>query len=482
MDNSCSSESMIHVFLVSFPGQGHVNPMLRLGKRLASKGMMITFCAPECIGRDMRKVNDNISDQPTPYGGGSIRFEFFDGWEYGQTGGPNRMELELQTLELVGRRELPLILKKQARPVSCLINNSFVPWVCDVAESFGIPNAVLWVQSCASFSAYYHYNFDLVQFPTEDRPEMDVEIPGMPVLRHDEVPGFLHPKGANFLALRTTILNQFKKMSVPFCFLIDSFEELEADIIRHMSGLCTIKTVGPLLFKDRKVEERNDVRADLVSSDNSIIEWLDSKPIPSVVYISSGSIALPSQEQVNEIAQALITARVCFLWIMKSSQSKYFQPVGLPEGFLDKVGDDGKVVEWCPQERVLAHPSIACFVTHCGWNSTMEAIAYGVPVLTYPYFGDQVLNAKFLVDEFKIGLRLSRGAFEKTISCDEIEKCLTQIMSGPKAREFKENALEWKKKAEEAVADGGSSDRNIEQFVKEIIRKINNEKLQKSSN
>ncbi|XP_031107974.1 limonoid UDP-glucosyltransferase-like [Ipomoea triloba] len=480
MDDSCSNESLIHVFLVSFPGQGHVNPLLRLGKRLASKGMFVTFCAPECIGRDMRRVNDNISDRPTPYGAGSIRFEFFDGWEYGQTGAENRLELELQTLELVGRRELPSILQKQARPVSCLINNSFIPWVCDVAESLGIPNAVLWVQSCASFSAYYHFNFDLVPFPTDGSPEMEVEIPGMPVLKHDEVPGFLHPRGARFHALRTTILNQFKKMSVPFCFLVDSFEELEADIIGHMSGICTVKTVGPLLFKDPEVEESNEVRADLVSSDkNSIIEWLDSKPVSSVVYISSGSIALPSQEQVNEIAQALIKARVCFLWIMKS-QAKYYEPVVLPMGFLEKVGDHGKVVEWCPQERVLAHPSIACFVTHCGWNSTIEAIAYGVPVLTFPYFGDQVLNAKFLVDEFKMGLRLSRGVFEnRTISCDEIEQCLTQVMSSPNMGEIKENALKWKKKAEEAVADGGSSDRNIEQFVNEIMRRSRNEKYVK---
>nr|GME15609.1 cinnamate beta-D-glucosyltransferase-like [Ipomoea batatas] len=394
MDYSCSNESLIHVFLVSFPGQGHVNPLLRLGKRLASKGMFVTFCAPECIGRDMRRVNHNISDRPTPYGAGSIRFEFFDGWEYGQTGAENRLELELQTLELVGRRELPSILQKQARPVSCLINNSFIPWVCDVAESLGIPNAVLWVQSCASFSAYYHFNFDLVPFPTDGSPEMEVEIPGMPVLKHDEVPGFLHPRGARFHALRTTILNQFKKMSVPFCFLVDSFEELEADIIGHMSGICSVKTVGPLLFKG---EEGNDVRADLVSSDNnSIIEWLDSKPVSSVVYISSGSIALPSQEQVNEIAQALIKARVCFLWIMKSQ---------------------------------------------------------------------------------------AKGVFEnRTISCDEIEERLTQVMSGPNAGEIKENALKWKKKAEEAVADGGSSDRNIEQFVNEIMRRSRSEKLQESSN
>ncbi|KAM3379249.1 cinnamate beta-D-glucosyltransferase-like [Capsicum galapagoense] len=85
MGSQGTMDSFVHVFLISFPGQGHVNPLLRLGKCLTSKGVLITYCVPECVGKDMGAANKNIiSDEPTPYGDGFIRFEFFDGWEYTQ--------------------------------------------------------------------------------------------------------------------------------------------------------------------------------------------------------------------------------------------------------------------------------------------------------------------------------------------------------------------------------------------------------------
>lgn len=99
-------------------------------------------------------------------------------------------------LKTVGREVLPTMIKEnkvEGRHVSCLINNPFIPWVCDVADSLGIPCAVLWVQSCASFSSYYHYHFNLAPFPNETYPDIDVHLPNMPILKWDELPSFLHP-------------------------------------------------------------------------------------------------------------------------------------------------------------------------------------------------------------------------------------------------------------------------------------------------
>ncbi|KAK8626904.1 hypothetical protein V6N13_134534 [Hibiscus sabdariffa] len=96
---------------------------------------------------------------------------------------------------------------EQNRPVSCFINNPFIPWVSDLAQSLGIPSAMFWVQSCACFAAYYHYNRGLVPFPNESDPEIDVQLPIMPVLKHDEVPSFLHPS-TPYAFLRTAILDQ----------------------------------------------------------------------------------------------------------------------------------------------------------------------------------------------------------------------------------------------------------------------------------
>ena len=139
---------------------------------------------------------------------------------------------------------------------------------------------------------------------------------------------------------------------------------------------------------------------------------------------------------------------------------------------MEEAGERGKVVQWSPQEQVLSHPSVACFMTHCGWNSSVEAVSSGVPVVTFPQWGDQLTNAKFLVDVFGVGLRLSRGVGEdRLIKRDEIKKCLKEAMEGPKAVEIRQNALERQIAAEKAVAPGGSSDRNIKYFIDEIRKR-----------
>ncbi|PKI71672.1 gallate 1-beta-glucosyltransferase-like [Punica granatum] len=465
------SESLVHVFLVSFPGQGHVNPLLRLGKRLASKGLLVTFTTPESIGKQMRKAS-NIGEEPSPIGDGFIRFEFFeDGWDEDE---PRRQDLDqyLPQLEKVGKEVIPRMIKKneeQNRPVSCLINNPFIPWVSDVAESLGLPSAMLWVQSCACFAAYYHYYHGLVPFPSESAMEIDVQLPCMPLLKHDEVPSFLYPT-TPYPFLRRAIMGQYKNLDKPFCVLMDTFQELEHEIIEYMSKICPIKTVGPL-FKNPKAPNAN-VRGDFMKADDCI-SWLDSKPPASVVYVSFGSVVYLKQDQWDEIAFGLLNSGLNFLWVMKPPhKDSGYQLLTLPEGFLEKAGDKGKVVQWSPQEQVLAHPSVACFVTHCGWNSSMEALSSGMPVVAFPQWGDQVTDAKYLVDVFKVGVRMCRGEAEnKLIMRDVVEKCLLEATVGPKAAEVKENALKWKAAAEAAVAEGGSSDRNIQAFVDEVKRR-----------
>ncbi|XP_022899286.1 gallate 1-beta-glucosyltransferase-like, partial [Olea europaea var. sylvestris] len=264
-------------------------------------------------------------------------------------------------------------------------------------------------------------------------------------------------------------LGQYKNLSKPFCILMDTFQELEEEIIAYMSKICPIKTVGPL-FKDPKTSILN-VRGDFVAVDNCI-DWLDSKPPSSVVYISFGSVVNLKQEQIDEIAYGILNSEVPFLWVMKPHREKLGLPgVALPEKFLEKAGDKGKIVQWSPQEQVLNHPSVACFVSHCGWNSTMEALTSGVPVVAFPQWGDQVTDAKYLVDVFKVGIRMCRGEAEnRIIPRDEVEKCLREATSGSTAEEIKINALKYKKAAEAAVEAGGSSDKNMQDFVDEIIR------------
>ncbi|XP_057965309.1 gallate 1-beta-glucosyltransferase 84A24-like [Malania oleifera] len=464
------SEPLVHVFMVSFPAQGHVNPLLRLGKRLASKGLLVTFSTTETIGKYMREAN-NITDdgRPIPLGAGHIRFQFFDESLAEDDPRLHNLDHYLTHLELVGRHHLPRMLAQNAqqnRPVSCLINNPFIPWVSDVAHELRIPNALLWVQSCAAFSCYYHYYHGLVPFPSDTEPETDVKLPCMPLLKNDEVPSFLHPS-TPYPFMRRVVLGQFKNLSIPFCVLMDTFRDLEDEIIEQVSRFAPVKPVGPLF----KSPTAGAVRGDLMKADDCV-GWLDSKPKLSVVYLSFGSAVYLKQEQIDEIAFGLLDSGVSFLWVMKPPNKVFGHEAHVfPEGFLEMAGEKGKVVQWSPQEQVLVHPSVACFLTHCGWNSSMEALASGVQVVAFPQWGDQVTDAKFLVDVFGVGVRMCRGEAEKKlITREEVKKCLVEATAGPKAAEMKENAMKWKEAAEGAVAEGGSSYRNLEEFVEEVKR------------
>ncbi|XP_018471651.2 UDP-glycosyltransferase 84A3-like [Raphanus sativus] len=279
---------------------------------------------------------------------------------------------------------------------------------------------------------------------------------------------FLHKPTTSLADL---ILQQIERLPKAFCVLIDTFEELERDIIENMSQLCPeviISPIGPLFMMAKTTS--SDIRGDISDSVNQCMEWLDSKDPSSVVYISFGTVAHVKQEQIEEIAHGLLNSGLSFLWVVRPPmEGLSLEPHVLPR----EIEENGMIVEWCPQERVLAHPAVACFLSHCGWNSTIEALSSGVPVVCLPQWGDQVTNAVYLVDVFKTGVRLGRGeADEKIVSREVVEEKLLEATVGEKAVELRENARRWKKEAETTVGYGGSSDKNFGEFVDKLVANI----------
>jgi UDP:flavonoid glycosyltransferase YjiC (YdhE family) len=179
------------------------------------------------------------------------------------------------------------------------------------------------------------------------------------------------------------------------------------------------------------------------------------------VYASVGSIVVLSAEEVAEMAHGLASTGRPFLWVVRPDT----RPL-LPEGFLDTVAGRGLVVPWSPQERVLAHVATACFLTHCGWNSTLETVAAGVPVVAFPQWGDQCTDAKFLVDELRMGVRL-RAPLRR----EAVREAVDAAVAGPEADAMLSRARSWSAVARAAVASGGSSDRHVQAFVDEVVRR-----------
>ncbi|XP_061958974.1 UDP-glycosyltransferase 84B1-like [Populus nigra] len=155
-------------------------------------------------------------------------------------------------------------------------------------------------------------------------------------------------------------------------------------------------------------------------AEDTCIEWLNKEAPSSVIYVSFGSLVFLSAKQMECMAKALKNSNNPFIWAVKKPDLTEPHGAGqLPLGFLEERKDQGVVVSWSPQTKVLAHPAIACFIIHCGWNSMLETIAAGVPVIAYPKWSDQPTNAKLIVDVFRIGLRL-RANQDGIVSNEEL--------------------------------------------------------------
>lgn len=193
--------------------------------------------------------------------------------------------------------------------------------------------------------------------------------------------------------------------------------------------------------------------------------WLDSKPNNSVIYVSFGSLIHVSGAQLEEIAMGLKNSGQPFIWILRPDIVASTVSDFLPDGFLEQIGNQGLVVPWCNQLRVLSHPSVAGFITHCGWNSILEGIAIGVPMLGFPFWSDQLTNCKLMADEWKLGFRLTTNHTSEKLIVREDICCSIRKLFNEEGKERKRNVQAFKDSARTAVRGGGSSDKNIDSLV-----------------
>lgn len=197
--------------------------------------------------------------------------------------------------------------------------------------------------------------------------------------------------------------------------------------------------------------------------------WLDGHPVRSVLYVAFGSMASLGPEHLAEIAEGLYNTNKPFLWVVRATETSK-----LPDDLADKVKARGLIVPWCQQLDVLVHPSVGCFMTHCGWNSTLEGLSAGVPMVAMPYWSDQTTNAKYIQDVWSVGLR-TRPDAKGVVRRREVERCVREVMEGERSEDFKMKATEWSHKAKTAMGKGGSSEINISDFLSKYCQCRKNE-------
>ncbi|KAL6553050.1 hypothetical protein OROGR_006892 [Orobanche gracilis] len=225
-----------------------------------------------------------------------------------------------------------------------------------------------------------------------------------------------------------------------------------------------ILPVGPLLASNRLGRPAGC----FWQEDSACLAWLDRQPANSVVYVAFGSFTLFDRKQFEELALGLELNNSPFLWVVRPDSTPTHDNTDddnayYPEGFKDRVKDRGLMVRWAPQQQVLSHPSVACFVSHCGWNSTVEGVGNGVPILCWPYFADQFLNETYICSEWRIGLGLSKDE-GGIIRRGEIMGKLEKLRSD---KGYRERALDLQAKTM-AGSRGGNSNKNFNDFIEWI--------------
>ncbi|GAA0178889.1 transferase [Lithospermum erythrorhizon] len=292
-------------------------------------------------------------------------------------------------------------------------------------------------------------------------------IPGMGEIKLKDLPTFIRITDPNDVTFNI-LVNQFKNMLNGNAIVLNTFDALERDVMKALSTMHPhVYSVGPLQMLVDKIIKDDDrlqsIQSNLWKEDLTCIEWLNTKDHNSVVYVNFGSITMMNIDQLTEFAFGLANSKKSFLWIIRNDLVTG-ELAMLPEQFCTETKERGMLANWCPQEDVLKHPAIAGFLTHCGWNSTLESISCGVPLLCWPFFADQQTNCKYCCVDWGIGMEI-----DNNVKRDEVELLVRKLIDGEKGKHMKRRVMELKEKAEEATELGGSSFMNFDKLLKEII-------------
>ncbi|KAL5746215.1 hypothetical protein ACOSP7_027361 [Xanthoceras sorbifolium] len=439
------------VILFPFPLQGHINPMLQLASILHSRGFPITI------------IHTNFN---SPNSSNYPHFNFCsfpDGLS----------EIEASTADVVSLVSLVNVKcvvpfqdclakvmsnvdddHQEDSSTGCLIADAAWKFIQAVPESCKLRWIILRTTSICSFLA-----FAALPHLHDRDSESEALLPELPPLRVKDLPIIKtnQPETFDELVLEL-VINQIQVSSG---VIWNSFQELEQDALikLHEDFPIPMFLIGPF----HKYFPASS--SSLLSQDQTSISWLDKQAPKSVIYVSFGSIAKVNKTEFLEIAWGLANTNLPFLWVVRPGLVHGAEWIELlPKGFLETITGRGHIVEWAPQQQVLAHPATGGFWTHCGWNSTMESICEGVPMICQPCFGDQKVNARYVSDVWRVGLHL-----ERRLERGEIEKAIRRLMVEIEGQEMRERIISLKEKVDVCLRQGGSSHQALENLINYIM-------------
>ncbi|KAI4349075.1 hypothetical protein L6164_009716 [Bauhinia variegata] len=477
-----------HFILIPLMAPGHIIPMVDIAKLLAQRGVIITiFTTPLNASRFDPVLSRAVSS------GHQIRLiqVHFPSKEAGLPEGCENldmtpsMDMVYKLLKAINMLQKPAEEAFEAltpRP-SCIISDKWVPWTAQLAEKYHIPRIVFHGFSCFCLHCLHKIHTSKVEQSITSASEY-FTVPGIPdqiQVTKDQLPRPMPEEMKNF---EEQILHAETRS---YGVIINTFEELEQPYVRDYKKEKKGKVwcIGPvsLCNKDDLDKAQRGNKASI--SEHQCLKWLDLQQPKSVVYACFGSLCNLIASQLAELASALEASNRAFIWVIRGgNKSEELEKWIDEDGFEERTKGRGLLIRgWAPQVLVLSHPAIGGFLTHCGWNSVLEGITAGVPMATWPLFGDQFLNEKLIVQVLRIGVNIGAGVSMKwgeeeeigvMVKKEDITKAICRLMDeGEESEERRRRANELGEMAKRAVEQGGSSHRNISLLIQEITKREN---------
>ncbi|KAL9153379.1 hypothetical protein ABFS82_10G044700 [Erythranthe guttata] len=479
-------EQQPHFVLFPFMAQGHMIPMVDIARLLSRRGVVVSILITPGNGKRFETVIDRAVSS-----GLSIRLLHIKlpGAEAGLPEGCENFDMISSMDEALKFFKATAMLKDQVKQIlqhlkpypSCLISDMCYTWTTDVALSLGIPRLLFHGFSCFSLVCMHvlaaSKDFEDVASDTEY-----FVVPGLPdriEITKAQLRGTAKAIDADWIDIR----NQMRESEVEALGTVaNTFQELEPRYVEKYMKLKENKKlwcVGPVSLCNEdeldKAERGNRASID----EHECLKWLDSHEPSSVVYVCLGSLSRMATSQLIELGLGLEASNKPFVWVVRNASAELKEWL-LEEKFEERVRERGLLIQgWAPQVLILSHPSVGGFLTHCGWNSTLEGITAGLPMMTWPVFAEQFCNEKFIVSVIKTGVRVGvelpvlfgeEEMIGVQVKSDDIKMVIHKFMNGEdeEVRERRERARKLGEMAKTATEEGGSSYHSITQLIRDI--------------
>ncbi|KAI5084423.1 hypothetical protein GOP47_0000592 [Adiantum capillus-veneris] len=456
-----------HALVVPLPFQGHIQPLLDLSLKLVSAGFMVTFANihknHERITHHQVENSASLATTPEEKQGQDIHFISFGEEFVVECESPFYTVIEMFKPEMRGViARLLARLNKKGPSVSLLVFDFRLVYVLDLSIAAGIPSLSVWTQNAANFlcNAIVTKGFQL----PDDDSTLFTCTRGLPPLTRKDVSGMNLASAPPPFPTDEYVWLPFRRVHEPTWTVINTFEELEATTLYTIEETLGFRplALGPLV----NTPSFNSARGVSLPNSQSPLDWLQMHPKHSVLYVAFGTVANVSEAQLEELVLGLQASGQPCMWVFRADLCVQTKTYTL-ESLSRRLGSQGLLVPWAPQRDVLSHPSVGGFLTHCGWNSSMEGIIAGVPMLTWPILADQFLNQRCIVEQWGIGLRFDTTV-NGLITRVEVENKVKALMQGERREEMREKAKSLSNLAQRAHEEGGSSHKHFD-CVKETI-------------